>query len=148
MKTDVKSEPTPMMKSKFACWRRAALLSGFVLLAAGCSSEAPTGTVTGTVTLAGKPYEDAAVMFLDPTTGQASGADIEAGASFSLPAPLPVGTYNIYLAPKSVPMEEGSPQAVKIDETVPAKYWNEASTDLSTTVEEGENPVEVTLENG
>ncbi len=144
----MKTERATSMKSIFASLPLVVLLSVAGFAAAGCNGGTPTGTVTGTVTLAGEPYDDAAVMFLDPTTGQASGADIEPGGSFRLPAPLPVGTYNIYLAPKSVPMEEGSPQAVSIDETVPPRYWNEASTDLSTTVEEGENTVEVTLEQG
>ena len=42
-------------------------------------------------------------------------------------------------------MEEGSPEAVKIDESVPEKYWNETTTDIQAVVSEGENSVTIEL---
>ncbi|MEO9595273.1 carboxypeptidase regulatory-like domain-containing protein [Rhodopirellula bahusiensis] len=126
----------------------ASLLSAialFTTLSLGCSESPSVGTVAGTVSLNGKPYADAAVMFLDSTTGQAAGTDIQAGGEFSLKDPIPTGTYSVYLAPKTVPMTEGSPEAVKIDEAVPEKYWNEATTDVQAVVNEGENSVTIEL---
>lgn len=114
-------------------------------LSLGCSDTPPVGTVEGTVILNGKPYDDAAVMFLDSSTGQAAGTDIGDGGQFALKDPIPTGTYNVYLAPKTVPMEEGSPEAVKIDESVPEKYWNETTTDIQAVVSEGENSVTIEL---
>ncbi|WP_146393000.1 carboxypeptidase-like regulatory domain-containing protein [Allorhodopirellula solitaria] len=117
----------------------------FATLSVGCSQAPPVGTVEGTVTLNGKPYDDAAVMFLDATTGQAAGTDIEDGGQFRLKESIPTGTYSVYLAPRTVPMEEGSPEAVKIDKSVPEKYWNEATTDVQAVVNEGENSVTIEL---
>ncbi|MFG0265318.1 MAG: carboxypeptidase regulatory-like domain-containing protein [Rhodopirellula sp. JB055] len=112
---------------------------------AGCSESPPVGTVAGTVSLDGKPYDDAAVMFLDAKTGQAAGTDIADGGQFTFKEPIPTGTYDVYLAPRTVPMEEGSPEAVKIDESVPEKYWNETTTDIEVVVNEGENSVTIEL---
>ncbi|WDQ15061.1 carboxypeptidase regulatory-like domain-containing protein [Rhodopirellula sp. P2] len=120
-------------------------LAFLTTISIGCSDSPPEGTVEGIVTLNGKPYDDAAVMFLDATTGQAAGTDIQDGGQFALKEPVPTGTYSVYLAPRTVPMEEGSPEAVKIDESVPEKYWNEASTDIQAIVNEGENSVTIEL---
>jgi hypothetical protein len=113
----------------------------------GCGDSPAVGTVEGTVSLDGKPYDDAAVMFLDAKTGQAAGTDIQDGGQFTFNEPIPTGTYDVYLAPRTVPMEEGSPEAVKIDESVPEKYWNETTTDIEVVVSEGENSVTIELKN-
>lgn len=110
----------------------------------GCSSEKPTGTVQGTVTLDGAPYADAAVVFLSLATGQGASADIQSGGSFQLSDPLPLGTYTVYLAPKAV-AESDQPAPVTIDQTVPEKYWNEAASDIKVDVQQGPNTVTVEL---
>lgn len=128
-------------------FRGAVLLAVVALLVLpGCGKKAaPTGTVKGTVTLDGKPYDNAAVMFMSLQTGQAGTADIESGGSFTLKEPLPVGSYKVFLAPKAstANLEEAAP--VKIDTNVPDKYWNEAMTDITADVKEGENTVTVEL---
>ena len=111
---------------------------------AGCGSSKPMGTVKGTVTLNGAPYADAAVIFLSLTTGQAASADIQAGGAFALPAPLPTGSYTVYLAPKAAATSD-EPKPVRIDQAVPDKYWNEAASDIKIDVKEGENDVKVEL---
>ncbi len=117
-----------------------------VAVVAGCSPSVPMGTVSGTVTLNGQPYDDAAVMLLDLDSGQAAGADIQPGGSFKIADPLPVGTYKVYLAPPSQTEEEAEmAKPITIDTSVPDKYWNEASTDVTITVEEGENTAVVEL---
>jgi len=109
-----------------------------------CKPSTPMGTVKGTVTLDDKPYADAAVVFLSPTSGQASSADLQAGGMFQLPAPLPTDTYIVFLSPKvGNPTDE--PKPVSIDASVPDKYWNEASSDIKIEVKEGENNVQVQL---
>jgi hypothetical protein len=111
----------------------------------GCGKSAPMGMVEGTVTLNGEPYSDAAVVFLSLTTGQGGTADIQAGGRFKFATPLPVGTYTVFLAPKLDPSASDE-QPVIIDQSVPDKYWNEAASDISIQVSEGENKVEVRLE--
>jgi hypothetical protein len=116
-----------------------------ILLATGCSSDPPSGTVTGKVIFNGQPYDDAAVMMIDKTTGQAVGTDINSGGEFAIERPVLVGTYSVYLAPKSVPLSEAAPEAVKVDESVPQKYWSESTTDIEKKVVEGENMLTIEL---
>jgi hypothetical protein len=108
----------------------------------GCKKTAPTGTVQGTVLFNGTPYSNAAVVFLSMQTGQGGSVDIGTDGKFQLKAPLPVGTYKVYLAPK-VGEPTDQPKPVSIDATVPEKYWNEASTDVSIEVKAGPNDVKV-----
>ncbi len=118
------------------------------MLAAGCEKSVPTGKVKGKVLLDDAPYADAAVVFLSPTTGQAASADIGPDGTFQMKEPMQVGTYTVYLAPKSESAGAGAeePTAVSVDQAVPDKYWNEASSDISIEIEEGENNVTVPLE--
>jgi len=115
------------------------------LLLTGCAPSIPVGTVSGTVSFDGKAYDESALIFLDPSTGQAASVDIAPGGTFAFEQPLQVGTYNIYLAPKSVPDESAEPSAVKVDSTVPPKYWNESTTDITAPVVEGTNTITVEL---
>ena len=125
----------------------ASLSVGCLLAAMGCSESQPMGTVKGTVSVKGKPYTDAAVMFVSTASGQGSGGDIGADGSFTLADPLPVGTYTVYFAPKSIAPEDATaaPVPIHMDKSVPEKYWNEASSDIKVEVKEGDNniPVEV-----
>jgi hypothetical protein len=133
------------VKSKFSLPALVVALLPLLFVAiAGCGGGQPTGTVKGKVTFDGAPYTDASVIFLDMETGQAGSANIQAGGTFAIEKPLPVGTYTVYLAPKPVE-QTAEPVPVTIDETVPDKYWNEASSDIKIEVEEGENDVAVEL---
>lgn len=142
---------SPNLRNARGVWRNARGVMGkaltpltvMLLAIAGCSSEPPAGTVTGEVLLNGEAYDAAAVMLIDKSTGQAFGTDIEAGGKFAIDQPVPVGTYSVYLAPKSVPLDDGAPEAIKIDETVPQKYWNEGTTDIEKQVEAGENDLTI-----
>lgn len=122
----------------------AVVLLGLVI--AGCSQPIPTGTVKGNVTFNGESYIDAAVVFLSMQTGAASSSDIQPDGSYTLPDPLPTGTYNVYLAPKSIPDDvNGEPVPVYADKSVPEKYWSESSTDITAQVNEGENTIPIAL---
>lgn len=131
---------------KFA--RRTAILAcllGVVLV--GCEKAVPSGTVRGKVLLNDAPYADASVVFLSPDTGQAGSADIRADGTFSIETGLPVGSYVVFLAPKSAASGGGmdEPVPVSIDVSVPDKYWNEATSDISIEILEGPNDVTVRL---
>ena len=123
--------------------RRLALLSALTVALVGCSNATPTGSVNGKVLLDGQPYENASVVLLSMESGQGASVDIQSGGTFTIPS-LPVGTYTAYLAPKSAP-ESDAPVPVKIDTSVPEKYWNEASSDIKITVNEGPNDATVDL---
>ncbi len=123
-----------------------ALALTLTLPLAGCSPSIPEGTVSGTVTLNGKPYSDSAIMLIDLNSGQAAGVDIQPDGSFAIADPLPLGTYNVYLAPKSLSeAEAAAAKPISIDTSVPDKYWSEHSTDIKIKVEEGENTAAVEL---
>jgi hypothetical protein len=121
------------------------LLALMFFLVIGCGKSKPVGTVQGTVTFDGTPYTEAAVIFLSLTTGQGGTADIQSDGAFKITTPLPVDTYRVYLAPK-LGAPTGEAQPVRIDQSIPDKYWNEAATDISIDIAEGPNTVEVRLQ--
>jgi hypothetical protein len=113
----------------------------------GCGGSTPTGTVKGKVLLDGQPYSEAAVAFISLDTGQAGVAQVNPDATFQLTTPLPVGSYRVYLEPPDADAQATAeqPKPVAMDKTVPEKYWNEASTDITIDITEGENDVTVEL---
>jgi hypothetical protein len=121
------------------------LLVLMFVLVTGCSKSKPVGTVQGTVTFDGTPYTEAAVIFLSLNSGQGGTADIQGDGTFKITTPLPVDTYRVYLAPK-LGEPTGEAQPVRIDQSIPDKYWNEAATDISIDVAQGPNTVEVRLQ--
>lgn len=125
-------------------WSLSCIVCIASLTAAGCKPTEPMGTVKGVVKLNDEPYDDAAVVFLSLQSGQALSADIQAGGTFQLPAPLPTDTYTVYLAPK-IAASTDEPKPVSIDAAVPDKYWSEAASDIKIEVKEGENDVQVLL---
>ncbi len=126
------------------CGQRTAMMMALLLpLLVGCSQEEAKGTVKGTVQYNGKPYTAAAVCFLDLQSGMAASANIEDDGTFQL-EPLPLGNYKVYLAPKiGDPLAEAKP--VQIDNSIPSKYWNESTTDISHEVTAGINEVTIDL---
>ena len=114
----------------------------------GCAKTDPTGLVAGKVTLDDVPYAaDSSVMFMSRETGQAGTADIQPDGTFSLTTPLPVGSYVVFIGPKSATTEDGSeePSEEKIDPSLPTKYLNEVTTDIKIEIVEGPNDVVVPL---
>jgi hypothetical protein len=120
-----------------------------VFLFLGCSSgepPKPTGTVSGTVSLNGKPYNNAAVVFFSLQSGQAASANIGEDGSYRILNPLWVGTYQVYLAPTLEDnLETAEAKPVYMDETIPEKYYNETTTDIICSLSEGENTFAVEL---
>lgn len=124
-------------------------LSLAALVVTGCGEAPdPTGTVSGTVTLNGQPFDgEVMVMLLDTSTGQGSSGEVGPGGAYTLPDPLPLGTYKVYITPTPPPEPtDGSPPPpLKMDPRIPDKYLNEISSDISANVLEGENTVPVDL---
>jgi len=126
-----------------------------LLLLAGCSESVPTGKVKGKVLFDGEPYSGAAVVFMNTSSGQGGTANIQPDGSFTIAEPIPVGKYVVYLAPE-IPEADGTesgeegaegpaPVYMHADESVPAKYWNEADSDITCDITEGSNDVTVEL---
>jgi len=119
------------------------LVVGFV----GCGPGGPaTGTVKGNVQFGEKPYGDASLIFLSMQTGQGGSTNINSDGSFALKDRLPVGSYKVYLAPKIEESNLAEPKPVRIDSSVPSKYWDESTSDLGIEVAEGPNTVTIVME--
>lgn len=119
----------------------------------GCGTSDRTGTVQGKVTLDGASYSGASVVFINLETGKGGAAEIQSDGTFRIETPMPVGSYTVYLEPKAAASEPTDPSVAgfesatsEIDESVPAKYWNEAESDIKIEVAEGTNDdVEIPL---
>lgn len=139
-------------KMKRVRLRTVLVISVLGVVFAGCGKSEPVGTVRGKVTLNDQPYTGASIMFLSLDTGQGGTAEIQPDGTFRIQTPLPVGSYTAFLEPKSIAPESLDPTApgfeAKLSETdpsVPEKYWNEATSDITIQVTEGENEVTVPL---
>lgn len=129
--------------------RQIVLACLMTVLFVGCGeTSGPTGSVKGKVTLDDAPYSgDVSVVFMSTDTGQAGSADIQSDGTFSLGAPLPVGSYAVFIGPKSATSEDGmeEPSEEKMDDSLPEKYLSETSTDIKIDIVEGDNDVTVPL---
>lgn len=110
-----------------------------------CTKSEPVGTVQGKVTLGGQPFSNARLNFISKTTGVASAADIESDGSFKVATPLKVGTYVVFLAPKTVADPDHPTAGTGPDPKVPQAYWNESTSPLKVEVKAGSNDIPIEL---
>jgi len=137
------------------CWRFGFVCS-FLLWGIGCGGGAetpPLGTVSGTVTLDGKPLPDATVRF-KPETGRESIATTNADGQYSLRYTMEadgalVGQHRVEISTATEghnesggPDDEGTWVEGK-PESLPPKY--NAESELTATVEEGTNNIDFDL---
>lgn len=106
---------------------------GMVCLTGCGDSGPPTGTVTGTVTAAGKPVANATVLFSANKGGNGSGMTDEQG---KYTAQVPLGDAKVAVLP---PPGDKSP--------VYAKY-NPGTTPVTVTVKSGSNPLDIDMQGG
>lgn len=125
------------------------------LLLAGCGGSGgdstPTGTVTGKVSLNGKPLEGGMIVFV--AQGKSSNASgtvlkdgtytLKHGKGFS----VPVGDYRIYVssvdvsAPTPDPMDlNNNPEKYEQKNTIPEKFQSAETSGLVAVVKAGSNP--------
>ncbi len=124
----------------------AAALASVFLLLGGCGAKPqPTGTVEGKVTLNGEPFSNARLNFLSKGTGAASAAEMEGNGSFKVETPMKVGTYTVFLAPKTTADPDHPSPSPGIDPKVPEACWNQATSKLTIEVKEGKNDIPIEL---
>lgn len=128
------------------------LILAFAFLFCGCAPQVPRGTVAGTVTFQGKPVTHGTILFEDPSAGIAITAELGPDGSYVVEtyeaAGLPVGTYQVAVTPHSYavvedfPLAGAAPPPSSENEsvTIPSKFHSTATSGLSVTVKEGENP--------
>ncbi len=134
------------MERCFARNPRAVLAAALWVLAAGlagCTKSEPMGTVQGKVTLAGQPFSNARLNFISKATGVATAADIESDGSYKLASPLKVGSYTVFLAPKTVADPDHPNAGTGPDPNVPQAYWNESTSPVKVEVKAGPNDIPI-----
>jgi len=132
------------MQSKlfFSCLKLI-LVGSLTLNLAGCGkNQVVTGTVSGSVAAEGKPVTGGQVVLSSSELGVNQAAKLSPEGTFQMTTPIPVGKYVVYLLPPDqgdVPPGLPSEQPVNPLQNVPKKYQDERTSDLSMTVEKGEN---------
>jgi hypothetical protein len=136
-------------------WRRisGSIRYGIILLAAGVlaslsgcgqkAKEIPVGTVSGTVTVKGKPLEIGRLNFASGQQGTGASGSLGPEGKYTLDGPLATGTYDVFVSFEISPAQFGTP-AAEVLKTVPSKYQKQNTSKLVAQVEEGAN--ELTFE--
>jgi hypothetical protein len=120
-----------------------------LLVLCGCSNQAPTGKVTGEVTLDGQPIKDGAVMFIPADgQGQTGGAAIKEGKFVAEQVPIAKMKVEIHgnkLTGRKIKAYDtpDSPVSDEIVEAVPARY--NFQTELTLDIKKGEQDVRYDL---
>jgi hypothetical protein len=133
-----------MMKLAFT--RAVAALALVVLLAAGCSQTAARPRLEGTLTIKGKPAGDLTVVLYSEgkraeTFSKNFPVTPEGTFSGDISAP---GTYKVVIMPSLATMEGRAPTGAGAP-VIPAKYRDKATTDLTWTIEPGDNHKDIDL---
>jgi hypothetical protein len=122
-----------------------ALVAGILLVASGCGEK--LGTVTGKVTVDGEPVSDLEVTFIpvDAEMGtDAIGFTNEQGEYKLIygrgNVGAPIGDYRVTIAGAELDGDSGEPYRL------PPKYSDRRQTELTATVEGGENTINFELE--
>ena len=128
---------------------------GFFLLQ-GCGRgglDGPTGTVSGTITMGGKPLSDASVTFFGENNGDTATAVLGSDGTYSLKYEggfsVPAGDYRVAVIAGPPPGEK-APDPADLMKTmkpqgmgkspIPAKYRDPKTSALVAVVKEGTNP--------
>jgi hypothetical protein len=113
----------------------------------GCGpARAPTGKVSGKVTLQGQPLSSGVVLFSNEKLGAGASAKLDPTGSYQLDAPLPVGSYQVAVQPPPPPAPHEMPQAAPPPRTnIPAKYQDPKTSELKATVNEGSNTADFAI---
>ena len=115
-----------------------------ILPLSGCApSEAPTGTVTGSVTVKGKPLTNAMVTIFSPAIGRGTNCRIDETGGYVTPIGLPLGSYAVVV--EKVPPPPGEIAVPGMPPGVPGEYGASHTTPLKVEVVSGETKYDVSI---
>ena len=120
------------------------LVVALLITSLGCNNgpDYPVGEVSGKLTLKGNPIKgDVELFLMDHKTGFAYKALVTEDGGFEVNEPVRVGNYVAYVQP-AVDLNlsmDGAPTPTTATAAVPAKYTNDARSDLLADVKEGPN---------
>lgn len=145
-----------MMQRQFFLCKAMLLCLAILISLNGCgggdTDNTPKGSVSGTVKVDGKPYEQGAVRLVSTEHGSYTfGAEMKSGGAFSIGAPIPTGSYKVTLSPPSLgPITEpdgtirpATEEDVKVKP--PAKFMSPETSDETVEVKEGDNSFTIDL---
>ena len=122
------------------------LAAAALALAVGCGSGKPTGKVSGTVLLQGKPLTRGTVNFLMKEKGIGAEAPIDATGKYAFATPLEAGTYAVSVTPPPPEPVPPGTRPAKVAAEIPAKFREPTSSGLTFTVKSGANTYDIVLE--
>ena len=122
-------------------------LATALLTLAGCgSSVAPTGTVTGQVTLGGNPLTTGVVTLVNRDQGLGASSELDASGKYQIEA-VPTGQYQVVIQGPEAPSPEEMDEGAKIEaSSVPPKYQAAETSGLSVEIAEGKNQADFELQ--
>jgi len=131
-----------------------AILALSLLCVAGCGgSSEPQGTLSGTVTYNGEPVTEGVVVFSSSEASYGAQAEIGSDGTYALrtyEGGVPPGTYQAAVLPPTItlPDTEDSPggEALKEVDNIPQKYRSTKSSELTVTINEGDNTFDIAME--
>lgn len=132
------------------------LVVAVMLMFLGCSkTPEQLFPVKGTVTIAGTPLKGGTVQFEMMEKGTASGkvytssGEIDENGNFALSTfgklGAPAGEHRVWVSPNVLAMPDKLGVSVERSSPVPKKYMMPTTTDLTFTVDEGENIIAVNV---
>lgn len=142
------------MKRRMGICQQAASVLLLLVVAAGCGGggglNAPTGTVSGKVTINGAPLGNAMITFVGENNGDTASAQLASDGSYSLKYgtgfSVPAGDYRVAFsssnpnAPAPNPSDlMANPDKFKPTTTIPDKYLDAKNSGLIAVVKPGSN---------
>jgi hypothetical protein len=152
----------PVIRRVDQRWGRTAACWAACLLCAGCGpTAAPTGTVSGVITLQGKPLAAGTVSFRNDEKGLVASMQLDASGRYELRfaggKQIPIGMYAVTISPpephvltaaelaseKSAAVKNAAPPP---RQDIPQKYRFAETSGLSFTVDAGANTFDLDLQ--
>lgn len=113
----------------------------------GCGSGGiPAGSLSGTVTMEGTALTSGTVTLVNQDAGHGASAELDASGNFLIES-LPTGSYHVAIQSAAIPSPEEMERGAKpVQLGIPGRYSNPETSDLSVSIEQGENTVELKLQ--
>ena len=112
----------------------------------GCSREAPTGAVTGTVTYDGAPVTKGVVVLTNPDSGIGASGALDASGRYQISS-VRTGEYQVAIQPPPAPSPEEMAAGEKMETLdIPDKFQSAQTSGLTATINEGENTADFQLQ--
>lgn len=122
------------------------ILSAILIVSIGCGPKQQIGTVSGVVTLEGKPLSEQAkvvISFSNEATGRGNGNFLNPDGSYKVDR-LEVGNYKIGITP-DIDLVTGPDAPPPMKTAIPEKYSDPHSSGLTFTVQQGANTYDIDL---